>query len=461
LAVIWIGVAEALPSTRASRPNVLFVIADQWRASAFGYAGDPNVKTPRLNKLAGHSVNFINAIAGMPVCGPTRASLMTGRRPLTTGIFLNDAKLSTNAVSIAQALRDAGYDTGYVGKWHLNGGIRTNYIPREDRQGFDYWKAGECTHNYNHSLYYADGPDPMFWKGYDASAQTQDVQEYLRTHSKSPRPFLLFLAWGPPHNPYQNAPAKYRAMYHPEEIQLRPNVPASQRLTWQRHLAGYYANCTALDDCMGELLQTLAETGLEKNTLLIFTADHGDMLGSHGEYDKQQPYDEANHVPLLMHWPVGLGKRGRKLDALINSEDLMPTILGLCGVSIPAKVEGLDYSGYVRGGKNPSDGAALLSCVSPFGTWSRSQGGREYRGIRTTRYTYARDLQGPWLLFDNKKDPFQLTNLVGAKGFEKLQADLDAKIKRKLVAANDKFLPGEDYLKAWSHHVDASGNLPH
>ena len=443
------------------RPNVLFVIADQWRSSAFGYSGDPNVKTPHIDKLAARSLNFINAIAGTPVCGPTRASLITGLRPLTTGIFLNDAKLSTNAVSIAQALRAAGYDTGYVGKWHLNGGIRTNFIPREGRQGFDYWKASECTHEYNHSVYYGDGPQPLFWEGYDAIAQTRDVERYLSAHTKSSKPFLIFLAWGPPHNPYQNAPAKYRAMYRPEEIKLRPNVPPDGGTAWKKNLAGYYANCTALDECLGELLQTLAETGLERNTLLIFSADHGDMLGSHGEYEKQQPYDEANHVPLLMHWPAGFGKKTRKLDAVINSEDLMPTILGLCGVSVPRTVEGLDFSGYIRGGANPSDGAALLSCVSPFGTWSRKQGGREYRGVRTIRYTYARDLNGPWLLFDNKKDPCQMTNLVGATAFAELQSALDAKLKQKLAEARDQFLPGSEYLKAWDYQVDASGNLPH
>jgi arylsulfatase A-like enzyme len=466
IAVIAVSTAHSAAagseSRNVSRPNVLFVIADQWRASAFGYAGDPNVKTPHLDWLANRSVNFVNAIAGMPVCCPTRASLMTGQRPLTTGIFLNDAPISTNAVSIAQALRAAGYDTGYVGKWHLNGGIRTNFIPPERRLGFDYWKAHECTHDYNHSHYYSGSEtQPRLWEGYDAIAQTHDVEQYLRDHATSPKPFLLFLAWGPPHNPYQNAPAKYRAMYRPNDIKLRPNVPLNQRTTWQTNLAGYYANCTALDDCLGELVETLKKNGLDKNTLLIFTSDHGDMLGSHGGYDKQQPYDEANHIPLLMHWPAGFGRKPRKLAAMINSEDMMPTILGLCGVSIPGTVEGLDFSGYIHGGANPSDGVALLSCVSPFGTWSRSQGGKEYRGIRTPRYTYARDLQGPWLLFDFEKDPCQLTNLVADPEFADLKTSLEAKLNQKLTATHDRFLPGQDYLRAWGYHVDAAGNLPH
>jgi arylsulfatase A-like enzyme len=456
---LWLAAASAAASS--SRPNVLFVIADQWRASAFGYAGDPNVKTPNLDRLAAQSVNFINAIAGMPVCCPTRASLITGQRPLTTGVFLNDARLSTNAVSIAQVFGRAGYDTGYVGKWHLDGGPRTDYIPRERRQGFDYWKVLECTHDYNHSIYYGDEPVKRLWPGYDAITQTRDAQQYLRDHARSSKPFLLFLAWGPPHNPYHTAPAKYRALYDADTLKVRPNVPPNQRAACQKNLAGYYAHCTALDDCMGELAATLKETRLETNTLLIFTSDHGDLLGSHGDYEKQQPYDEANHIPLLLRWPAGFGANTPKLDTVINSEDLMPTILGLCRLPIPRTVEGLDYSGYLRGGAAPSDGATLLSCVAPFGTWPRSKGGKEYRGLRTPRYTYVRDLGGPWLCFDNQKDPCQMTNLVGSRQFARLQSDLDARLKRKLAQTHDEFLPAEAYLAKWGYRVNASGSLPY
>lgn len=212
---------------------------------------------------------------------------------------------------------------------------------------------------------------------------------------------------------------------------------------------------------MGELLTTLKEAGLEQNTLLIFYSDHGDLLGSHGAYNKQQPYDESIRVPLLLRWPEGLGAKSRKLDALINSEDLMPTILGLCGVPVPKTVEGLDFSGYIRGGKNPSDGAALISCVSPFGQWTRKMGGKEYRGIRTLRHTFVRDLNGPWLLFDNVKDPYQMRNLANRPEYAKLQARLDAWLLWKLAGAGDEFLPAEAYLKQWGYVTDATGTVPY
>ena len=200
---------------------------------------------------------------------------------------------------------------------------------------------------------------------------------------------------------------------------------------------------------------------MEENTLLIFTSDHGDMLGSQGMRFKQRPYDESIRIPLLLHWPIQFGRRAKALTEPIQSEDLMPTLLGLCGLSIPKSVEGLDFSDYVRGGKSPSDGAALISCVAPFGQWTRAQGGREYRGIRTVRYTYVRNLGGPWLLFDNNEDPCQLTNLVGKPQVKDLQARLDKDLQRKLRAAKDDFLPGGAYIRKWGYKVDANGTVPY
>jgi len=120
------------------RPNIVFVLVDQWRASAFGYTGDPNVKTPQLDKLAAQSVNFANAVSMLPVCTPYRAALITGRSPITTGMFLNDIYLPESELCMGEIFQEAGYNTAYIGKWHLDGHGRTWYIPPERRQGFDY-----------------------------------------------------------------------------------------------------------------------------------------------------------------------------------------------------------------------------------------------------------------------------------------------------------------------------------
>jgi arylsulfatase A-like enzyme len=139
----------------------------------------------------------------------------------------------------------------------------------------------------------------------------------------------------------------------------------------------------------------------------------------------------------------------------------MPTLLGLCRVSIPTAVEGIDYSDYLRGGKDPSDGVTLIACPAPFGQWARRAGGREYRGVRTTRYTYVRDLNGPWLLFDNLIDPYQTNNLVRQAELARVQSDLEAMLTRKLRESGDKFSPAETYLKRWNYTVDASGTVPY
>lgn len=454
-ALVTATLADAAP------PNVLFIIADQWRAQAFGFAGDPNVKTPNLDRFEKQCVNFTQAVAGMPVCSPTRATLLTGQRPQTHGIFLNDVPLNPDAVTLAKELKAAGYDTGCIGKWHIDGHGRSSFIPRERRQGFDYWKVLECTHSYNKSPYYADGPEKLTWDGYDAIAQTRDVQSYLAARAKAEKPFLLWLAWGPPHNPYETAPEKYRDLYSPEKIVLRDNVPPRAAGIARGDLAGYYAHCSALDDCIGDLLRTLQETGLDKNTIIVFTSDHGDMLQSQGMIRKQKPWEESARVPMLFRLPTTLGISPRRVEGTINTEDVMPTLLSLCGRPIPKIVEGFDFSGYLRGGADPSGGATVLRCTSPFGEFSRDKGGKEYREVRSPRYTYVRDLSGPWLLYDNVKDPLQLDNLVGKPEAAKLQAEQDALLRRKLAEQHDEFLPGADYIAKWGYKVDARGTVPY
>jgi arylsulfatase A-like enzyme len=456
------GPPVAVPAKPARPPNVIVVVADQWRAQSFGYAGDPNVKTPALDAFERQCVNFTQAVAGMPVCSPTRASLLTGRRPLGHGVFLNDVPLSDGAVTVAEVLRDAGYSTGCIGKWHLDGrGSRSAFIPPERRRGFGYWKVLDCTHDYNRSPYFGDDPVKRFWDGYDALAQTADACGHIRERAAAGKPFLLWLAWGPPHNPYETAPAKYRAMYRPEDIRLRPNVPPDREAAARRDLAGYYAHCTALDDCFALLLAAVRDAGAEDDTVIVFTSDHGDMLHSQGMSRKQKPFEESARVPMLIRVPARLGVKPHRTEAAFNSEDLMPTLLGLCGVRPPDSVEGLDFGGHLRGGPDPSGGATLLTCVSPFGEWSRKSGGREYRGVRTARHTYVRDLSGPWLLFDNVADPYQRENLVGRPEHAKLQAEMEELLRRKLAAAKDEFRPGDEYIRKWGYKVDASGTVPY
>ncbi len=462
---------EKPTQVKRNKPNVVFVFGDQWRAQATGYAGDPNVKTPNIDRLASESLSFTNAVAGCPVCSPYRASLITGQRPLTHGIFMNDLCLRNDTPSVAEELAGAGYDTAYIGKWHLDGHGRSNYIPRERRHGFDYWKALECTHTYNHSAYYADDSDEkLYWDGYDAIAQTRDAADYIRGHQEDrpETPFSLVLSWGPPHAPYDTAPDEVKRLYAPEALELRPNVPESSEAEARKILAGYYAHCTALDSCVGELINTIRKCGIEEETLFVFTSDHGDMLGSQGHYHKQRPWDESIRVPFLLRWPGMPEWTPGETDALIDAQDIMPTLLSLCGIPVPEGVEGIDFSGHIAGGSDPTDGAALLTCPHPFGQWLPDwDGGKEYRGLRTKRYTYVRDLDGPWLLYDNEDDPFQLRNLIESPRPRRSEEDariadeLDERLQAKLDETGDELKPGMEYVKEWGYEVDETGTVPY
>jgi len=426
-----------------------------------GYQGDPNVKTPNIDKFARESANIVNAVSGMPVCTPHRASLLTGQRPLTHGLFMNDVQLDTAAVTIAEVLANEGYQTGYIGKWHLDGSGRSAFTPPGPRrQGFQYWKALECSHDYNNSAYYSgDSPEKKFWDGYDALAQAKDAQDYLKAHAKDEKPFFLFLSWATPHAPYQTAPKEYKDMYNPEDIMLRPNVPVEMQVKAKKSLAGYYAHCTALDNMLADVLKTLDETGIRENTVVMFTSDHGDLLGSHNAFKKQQPYEESIRIPMLIDHP---GIKSGEYKALINSYDIMPTLLGLTGIDIPKSVEGYDFSKYLMSQSPLPDTVTMISCVQPFGQWNRLQhSGKEYRGLVSLRYTYTRDLNGPWQLFDNENDPYQMNNLVGNPSFSGLQNDIDALLTQKLKETGDEFLPGMEYVRQWGYPVDKRETVPY
>lgn len=445
------------------RPNIVFVLTDQWRAQAFGYRGDTNVRTPAIDALSRESFDFANAVSGFPVCSPYRASLMTGQYAVKNGLVVNDVELKPNGPTLGESFRKNGYDTGYIGKWHIYGspdgkfGRRTAYIPPTHRFGFDYWKACECSHNYNRSLYY-EGNDPTerYWNGYDAIAQTDDACEYIRKRAKTADPYFLLLSLGPPHDPYGTAPESYQAAYKDREIALRPNVPESHKAEAIKNLRGYYAHCAALDDCVKRLRETVDSTGKAEDTIFVFTSDHGDMLQSQGTHHKQQPWDESLRVPFLIRYPRLLGRKRRESITPIDAPDIMPTMLGLAGLPVPESVQGKDWSSLIAGKtKDAAEPAALLNLPASFSV-VRRLGFAEYRGVRTPRYTYVRSIHGPWLLYDNQVDPYQKKNLVSLQ--PELRSRLDRRLDEMLKQAGDEFLPGSRYVEraGASHYREAN-----
>ncbi|MCC5929004.1 MAG: sulfatase [Cyclobacteriaceae bacterium] len=443
------------------RPNVVFVFADEWRAQELGYEGNQVVQTPNIDKLASQSIVIRNCISGVSVCCPWRASFLTGQYPLTNGVFLNDVLLNPEAQTIGKSFKAGGYDTGYIGKWHLDGHGRSNMIPLERRQGFDYWKVLECTHDYYNSYYWDNNDEKKKWDGYDAFAQTEDAISYIESKKDSDKPFFLVLSWGPPHTPFHPAPEEYLAVYADKEIPVRPNVPKHRYDSYQHDIKGYYSHISALDHCIGMLQKALQSTGLDENTIFVFTSDHGHMVFSHDENFKQKPYEESIHVPFVLRHPKRFGTQGRDTYMLMNTPDIMPTLLSLCGLPIPESVEGDDLSPIITGEKEDYTEAVLISCLHPFGQWNKNQGGREYRGVRTKQFTYVRDLNGAWLLFDNNKDPYQMNNLVHDEGHVEIMEKLEDQLQALLKKNHDSFLPGMEYVNQWGYVVDATGTVPY
>lgn len=444
--------AYASKTTARRRPNILFVMADEWRAQAFGHMGDMNAHTPALDRFSHEAINFSEAISGTPVCCPARASIVTGQYALTNAVYINDVPLAPTGKTLGQAFADAGYQTGYIGKWHLYGSPegnyerRLSYIPPEFRFGFEYWKVCECTHQYNRSLYY-DGNDiaPKYWQGYDAIAQTDDAIKYIEDKSRGSDPYFLVLSWGPPHFPY-SAPKEYADLYKHRDIVLRPNVPDAVRDRATEELRGYYAAIQVLDDCFARLMAAIEKNGVD-DTIVVFASDHGEMAFSQGLAYKLYPWEESIRIPFMLRYPREFGRRAAKSRAMLNTPDIMPTLLGLAGIDVPKGVQGTDYAAMLRGERHdPPARSAFISLPAPI-TTARAYGINAYRGVRTARYTYVRSLEGPWLLYDNLEDPFQKRNLINLPQVAAVQPVLERELQSWLHRLSDEFLPGDEYLE--------------
>jgi arylsulfatase A-like enzyme len=412
---------------REGRPNIVIILADQMRASAMGSMGNTIVKTPNLDRLAKQGLLLTNAISLQPVCSPYRAQLMTGRYGHVTGVIENDIKLPNSETTLAEVLKDDGYATGYIGKWHL-AGYRQDPVAEEDRQGWDFWAVRNVSHEYKQAVYWLnDANEPFVVDGWEPDVQTDLAIEYIKTNMS--RPFILMLSFGPPHPPY-GAPLEYMKRYNGVNIVLRPNVPGGLKLEKTKNkIKKYYAMISSLDDCVGRIMTALDQFGLVENTILLFSSDHGDMLGSQGHMQKRRPWEESINIPLIIRYPKKI-KSGQVRDWLLASVDIMPTLLGLAGADIPDTVQGIDQSAIFTGkGKKEREAVFLFN--------EKPRGGHlpDWRGIRTKEWIFAYHAKGDWVMYDLINDPYELNNLVDNPEYATKKEELRRKIsamKKKL-----------------------------
>jgi len=434
------------------KPNVIFILTDQWRASSLGYTGNNTVQTPYLDNFSKEAVNFKNAVSVTPVCTPYRASLMTGRYPSTTGMFINDLYLPSEELCFAEIFNDAGYNTAYLGKWHLDGHGRASNVAPERRQGWTFWKGSECDHNYPKEHYFDnDNPEKKFWEGYSTYAIADEANQYMENHVKNDNPFCLFVSLGTPHFPHQTAPDEYKAMYPPENLTLPPNVPENWTEKALKELQGYYAHCTATDKAIGEIIQKIKDLGIYENSVIVFTSDHGEMMGGHDfrPYMKHQPFSESANVPFLVSYPNMENAAGKIAEAAITTPDILPSLLSLCNIDIPETIEGYDLSPIFRAPEQTKDRAALYMNLAPFGIAFPSD---EYRAVRTNRYTYVKTPDGASMLFDDINDFYQMNNLVNKPEYAEVQQKLEKQLLEELKRIGEEDIhPREYYLKKFGY----------
>lgn len=444
------------------KPNLLFVFGDQHRFRDLGCYGNAQVISPHLDAFAGQGLRFEHCVSNVPVCVPMRGSMLTGRYPLGHGALTNDFAIRPDTPSIAHVLNDAGYRTGYIGKWHLGGIPRDKFIPVQERLGFSEWKAAECNHGY-FSDYYDDEQDQRHpIEGYDAVTQTDLTIEFMQRNRGTP--WAAVLSWGPPHDPYDQCPPDCRALYDADKLSLNPNVqfpvavsPRMQRDEAQLRnaLAGYYAHITALDREFGRLVQALKDSGQWDNTIVVYTADHGDMLGAQGVSNKQFAYDESLLVPLIV---AGPGVRCGVTPEMISLTDLPVTLLGQMGLQFTQPVDGQDYSRVLQNadacGADVCYGFVQLPCHQAFGKNQYA-----WRAVRDQRYTYCLSFSQQGVvdeysfLFDNCNDPWQLRNRLHDPALADVQQRLHDRLM-DLCRQHDAPLAWEDFLRHFGYVLE-------
>jgi len=442
------GVAPAVLAQR--RPSLLFIFPDQMRAQALGVMGNQDVRTPHLDRLASEGVLFENTLANSPVCSPARAVMLTGKYAHRNGMIANDLRLREEEITLAELFQQAGYATGFIGKWHLDGGPRLpGFVPPGPRrQGFQFWAANECSHRHFDNTYFRDTDQPLKMDRFEPEVWTDLAIEFLQARAKDARPFFLMIGMGPPHDPY-GAPEKYMKLYDPAKLAMRPNWKSAPNVPGPKQIAAYYAAITAIDEQVGRLLEELNRLGLAEDTIVWFTSDHGDMLGSHGLPLKRKPFEESIRVPGILRYPRRI--RGpRREPALFSHVDFAPTFLSLCGLRAPSFMQGRDLSGIALGKEKRGPDSVYFQIFGPYAPGRVPAG---WRGVRTQRYMYARFRERPWVLFDLASDPFELKNLAEDPGAGQILAEMEARLKEWMRRTGDSW----DYN--WTEPVEEGGRL--
>ena len=451
------------------KANLVVVFADQWRNTARGLH-NPQIATPNMDRFAEEAFSTDQAVSGCPLCSPYRSELLTGRRAVHTGVFGNcmtgyDMCLSPEELCISQVLKESGYRTGYIGKWHLDSpelnsgsqplsgaeGWDAYTPPGKKRHGFEYWHAYNAWNDHLHMHYWEEDSEKIFTNLWSPVHETDKALEFMESRKKEP--FALFLSWNPPHPPFEKIPEKYYDLYRDLEPDYSPNVEGDRfdnqtgepgvksRKELDEAIRCYYAAVTGLDEQFGRIITWLKENELYDQTIVLLTADHGEHLGAHGYVGKHTWYEESINVPFMLSYPekIPVGRN----DISMETVDIFPTLLGLMDITIPPSVEGRCLADWLICGKRPENEAVyssayisrdiFLEAYREKGLDPKRSG---WRCIRTPEYKYViekgylpEDVPR-YLLFNRKADPYEINPLISNSPWEH---SLMAQMHRRLI----------------------------
>lgn len=430
----------------ARRPNVIVFFTDQQRWDTTGVHGNPLGLTPNFDRMARAGTDVHTSITCQPVCGPARSCLQTGMYATNTGVFRNGITLADDAVTLAHCFGDAGYATGYIGKWHL---ASSDPVREEERGGYDYWLASnllEFTSDAYDTVMYDNDGNAVKLPGYRVDALTDAAIRYVDSHKDEA--FFLFISYIEPHHqnhiddypPPDGTREQYTGRWTPPDLAALGGSSA-------QHLGGYFGMVKRLDEALGRMQDALKSLGLAEDTIVLFTSDHGNHFKTRNKEYKRSCHESSVRVPTAFSGP-GFDGRGR-VNELVSLLDLPPTLLDAAGLPIPESMEGRSILPLLSGDKHDWPQQVLIQI-------SESQVGR---ALRTKRWKYSVSAPGldGWsqpsadsyteeCLYDLDSDPYELANLIGETAFEDVTTDLRARLvadMEKAGEATPEIVPAE------------------
>lgn len=440
-------------------PNIVFILLDDVRWDDVGYAGHPFVKTPHIDRIASEGVRFDNAFAATPLCSPNRASILTGQYAHTHGVTDNvDRSALTHKLNtFPRMLNQAGYETAFVGKWHMG-------VDDTRRPGFDYWVSFKGQGEFFDPVINDNGTNRKI-EGYMTDILNNFALEFINREHESP--FLLYLSQKavhpniqqfadasvsaiPPGGGFTPAP-RHKSLYAEDDIPRRPNTtsfaggkPALERNiegmpplgpatgTDDEEIRNRLRMLVAADEGIGRILQALEAKNLLDDTVVVFTSDHGYFYGEHGlSVERRLAYEETARVPLAIRYPRLIGASEVR-DQLVLSIDMAPTLLELGGVAVPDHMHGASLVPLLKGEDVPWRDSILIEYFSDT-VWPRlvTMG---YQAVRTSRWKYIHytELDGMDEFYDLEADPYEMNNVVAEPGSAAALEAAKAELQRLL-----------------------------